>query len=266
MVLSETTKQKIYNIASEYIKIGLIPTQKLIKQKLGKGSNTTIHKYLRQWFQEYVKTASCLHDIDSEVNRNLEQTLQKQITQNEHYADELINAEKTIIKLKEENYNLQSLNQKLQFQLDGIVASKTTLENLYHELKSQLDSNTNTTISKQQKAIDELHVEIKLINQTSIEALRQASQNGHELLMQAKVEQINLQAKIDSLTKELLETKKQLHEAITIAQVQNKSLLRQNEELQTIIQEHGLEQVPQLEERSKLNPTNAKVRATIYGK
>ena len=103
-----------------------------------------------------------------------------------------------------------------------------------------------------QQTIDDLRLELKTANETSIAALRETSNKGHETLMHEKVNSINLQAKIDNLNKELLESKKQVHETIMTAQVQIRSLSRQNEQLQKIIQDHGLEKSPQLEEVGSL--------------
>ena len=52
-----------------------------------------------------------------------------------------------------------------------------------------------------QQTIDDLRLELKTINETSIAALRETSNKGHELLMQEKVNSINFQAKIDSVTR-----------------------------------------------------------------
>ena len=81
--------------------------------------------------------------------------------------------------------------------------------------------------------------------------------------MQERVISINLQAKIDNLTKELLESKKQSVEAIMASQVQIRSLSRQNEQLQKIIQGYGLDASPQSEEGDSLQFTK---EMAAYGK
>ena len=81
--------------------------------------------------------------------------------------------------------------------------------------------------------------------------------------MQEKVNSINLQTKIDNLTKELLDSKKKAYEASMTAQVQNRSLSRQNEQLQKIIEENGLDKLLSAAEGSSLAFTNG---AAIDGK
>ena len=116
-----------------------------------------------------------------------------------------------------------------------------------------------------QQTIDELRIELKTLNETSLTAIRETSTNGHEVLMQEKVNSINLQAKIDNLHKDLIESKNQLNVALLKSQVQTQPLLRQIEWQQKVIQDHvGLEKLRQLEEKSKLN-FNSQVEVG-YGK
>jgi hypothetical protein len=104
------------------------------------------------------------------------------------------------------------------------------------------------------------------LNETSLSALRDTSAKGHEAVMQEKVTNINLQAKIDSLNKELIESNKQLNGALMKAQIQHQPLLRQIEWQQKIIQDHvGFEKLRQLEEEGLRAKFNSSVKAS-YGK
>lgn len=253
------TEQQVINAANLLANSGKSLTLAAVRIHLGaKGSNVTIHKYLKKWKHECFKQGSNQQNFSEPYNnyieekRILEQTLHKQLTQNEHYAKELISAEKTNIALKEEINRLHIANQELQLRLTAVESTNNALLQTTQEINNRLDLNDNKIIQNMQQTIDDLRMELKTLNETSLTALRETSNKGHETLMQEKVTSINLQAKIDSLNTELLESKKQLHEAIMTAQVQNISLLRQNEQLQKIIQERGLDKLPQLEEESVL--------------
>ena len=116
------SKQRIFKAAQEIAIRGELPTAIKVRSTLATGSITTIQKYLQEWKIDCFKN-TILHkelNIDTynndelaEKNCILEQTLRKQITQNEHYAQELINAEKTNIALKEEVHQLQTTIQEL---------------------------------------------------------------------------------------------------------------------------------------------------------
>ena len=271
-------KQEVYNAIIDLVETGSIPTHSILKKKIGTIGDATIQKYFKQWKEECFKKivrslqqdpmqASQLKNNEThkllEENQNLEQAVNKHIAKIEHYAQELINAEKANIALKAEIQQLQTIIQKLQLELTEVKAVKHCLEQVTQKIQNELDLNTNEKIQKMQQTIDSLRLELKTLNETSIIALRETSNQGHEVLMQEKVTNINLQAKIDSLNKELLENKKQSHEAIMTAQVQNKSLLRQNKQLQKIIQEHCLDKLPQLDEELSLKFFK---EAASYGK
>lgn len=264
------SEQQIIEAATAILAKGHNLTLVAVRKHLGcRGSLSTIHKYLSKWKETCYKQAvnrTVNEKIDynvEEKNRILKQNLNKQFAQNEHYAQELINAEKANIALKEENHQLQTANQELQLRLTSAGATNDALEKVTQKIQQELNLNTNNTIQKMQQTIDGLRLELKTLNEKSIAALRETSNQSHEALMQEKVTTINLQAKIDNLTKELLESKKQLNEAIMPAQVQIRSLSRHNEQLQKIIQEHGLDESPQLNEELNLQFTKG---AAVYGK
>jgi len=265
------SRQDVLKAIESVILDGSNPTVTAVKLKLNSKSEATIYKYLHQWkqqcFMNMVTNKVNFEQIESnleEKDNQLKLELQKQLYKNEHYTQELIAAEKANIALKEENRQLQTANQELQLRLTAATATNNTLEQVTQKIQHELNLNTNETIRNMQQTIDGLRAELKILNETSLSALRDTSNKGHEALMQEKVTGINLQAKIDGLTKELLENKKQLNEAITSAQLQTRSLLRQNGQLQKIIQEHGLDKLPQLEEELRLN-FNTK-EAAFYGK
>lgn len=266
------SKKQIFTAAKELAARGELPTAVRVRSLVATGSIATIQKYLKEW-----KT-SCfnfnkdpIHDLNAtpttrdllESQRMLELSLNQQIAKNENYAQELINAEKAIFALKESNHKLQTTILELKLELKEATAIKNTLAQINQEIQNKLEFHDNNIINQQQQLIEVLQTELKILNETSIAALRETSNNGHEALMQEKVTSINLQAKIDSLNKELLDSKKQLNETIMSAQVQIRSLSRENEQLQKILQGHGLDESAQLKE--ELNLQFAK-GTTSYGK
>lgn len=269
------SEQQVVNAANLLANSGKSLTLAAIRIHLGaKGSNSTIHKYLKKWKHECFKQGSNQQNSSEPYNnymegkRILEQTLNKKTIQNEHYAQELINTEKTNISLKEEIYQLKTTIQELQLNLSKAAAVNATFEQVTQKIQHDLNLSANATIQNMQQTIDDLRTELKKLNEQSLAAVRDTSITGHEALMQERVTNINLQAKIDSLTKELIDTKKQLNESLITVQVQNKSSLRQIEWMQKIIQEHiGTDQLAQTENVDLDFKFHTTIEAeTLYGK
>ena len=267
------SKQEIFTTAKKLAAQGELPTAVKVRSLLATGSIATIQKYLKEWKTSCFNfNKDLINDLNAtptthdllESQRMLEQSLNQQIAKSENYAQELINAEKAMIALKESNHKLQTTTRELKLDLKEATAIKDTLAQINQEIQKKLEFNDNITINQQQQLIAALQTELKILNETSIAALRETSNNGHEALMKEKVTSINLQAKIDSLTKALLESNKQLNEAIMTSQVQIRSLSRQNEQLQKIIQENGLDQLPQQQKEGSSLESAKEVAA--YGK
>lgn len=255
------TQEQIFTIAYQIAINNYPPTVTKIRQTLGTGSKATVHKYFERWKKECFKKSIDILNTNSvepcrssetkheliENNLSIKQAINKQLVQNEFYAQELINAEKANIFLKEDNNQLQVQLQVVQLELKESRAINNTLEQITIEIKNKLENNDNKTIQNLQQTIEELKAELKKLNETSLEALREASTKGHEALMQEKVTSINLQAKVDSLYKELTDSKKQLFDATLKYQAQIQAFSRQIDWQQRIIQEHiGLDKLEKL--------------------
>jgi hypothetical protein len=270
------SRQQIFTAAKEIAAAGRLPTAVNVRQVLATGSIVTIQKYLKEWKK------SCFNQVnlrvDSNVNhhtnneelieqqRNLEQAINKQIAKNEHYAQELINAEKTNIALKETICQLQATNQQLQLELQETKAIKMTLAQVNLEIQTRLDTNNNDLINKQQLLINELRAELKELNVKSMLALQQTSSSSHELLMQEKLASMNLQEKINTMSKQLSELQQQLQTVNNKLAAKQQPLLRQIEWQQKIIQNHlGFEKLRQIEEEELRLKFNAQVQVA-YGK
>ena len=240
------SQQAVIKVAEELVLADCNPTVAAIRARLKNGSETTIYKYLNQWkkkcFRKMITNSSSFDTdiirVNLEEKRDLEQTLNKHIAQNEYYAQELIEAEKTNINLKDDCYQLQAKCQQLQSELNELKNINNALEQVTTEIKNKLENNDNKTIENLRQTIEGLKAELKKLNETSLEALREASAKGHDTLMQEKVNSINLQTKVDSLYKESIDLKKQLSDTVLKHQIQTQTLLRQVNEQQKIIQDH----------------------------
>lgn len=244
------SKAKVIEAAKQLVLANSTPTVAAIKLLLNSNSEVTIHKYLSQWKQQCFQLAvKNFSDPIPEAQRNLTLDLEKQLKQNEHYAQELINAEKTNIVLKEEIHKLQTNNQELQLELKEVKTIKITLEQINQEIQTRLDANNNDTIKNQQLLIDELRAELKELNIKSMKAIQETSSSAHELLMQEKITSMNLQEKVNIFNKQIIELQKELQTTNNMLAAKQQPLLRQIEWQQKIIQNHvGFEKLRLIEE------------------
>ncbi len=248
------TKEQIFNAVNTIVANGCIPTLSKLQDFLGSGSKVTIHKYFKQWKQEVFKKISDLNksfDLENksltEEHRSLKLELQEKLKQNQYYAAELINAEKLNIDLKAKNQQLELEQEKLQLNLTAAKDWRLDIETIIQQIKTEIKLSSNQTIQNMQQTIDDLRNELKIVNHKSLEAIRDSSSEGHALLIQEKVHSINLQATVNELNKKLLENKKELNELNITNKIQIKTLLRENECLQQILQEYvGGENLSQL--------------------
>ncbi|MGI9214777.1 MAG: DNA-binding protein [Gammaproteobacteria bacterium] len=240
-------KKEVNNAAESLVQEERVATVAAIKALLNSNSEPTIHKYLSQWkmacFKNMLQRESqqeCEPTIQevSELERSLKLDLQKQIQRNEEYTQELIQAEKAIVALKEEKDQLQTTNHRFQLELQEVTAIKATLTLVNQEIQSRLEYNKNNNITQQQQLIESLQIELKELNAKSMKAMQELSSSGHEVLMQEKVHSINLQAKNEQLMKELAESHKQLESMKLKAEFQVKVLQRQIKSQQQVLKNY----------------------------
>lgn len=218
------TKTDVYTAANFIASSGEIPTIAAVRGALGgRGSETTILNFLQVWKKErllhshvsVVVAEGTQLDLNEE-NRQLRQALKQQMAHNEHYAEELINAEKAVVKLQSENQQLQVSNKQLQEKLIEVTNLKDLLATLCHELKTTFSNDLDKILNDKNKVIDQLQQEIRDLNQISIQTVRQTSSDAHDLLMQEKVKTLNLEEKVGQFKKQL---DQQQNEVLTIHKV-----------------------------------------------
>ena len=218
-MLKKVSKQAVIQVVEKLILANCMPTIAAIRSQLNSGSETTIHKYLSQWkWQCFVKMVIDSNKqsnilIDQELieeHRALKLELQKQLSHNETYAKELINAEATIIKLTETNQQFQTTVKKLQNDLDATTKEKEALQDCYQKLTEAVASNRDAAILQQEQTIESLRQEIQTINQTSFNAVQQVSFAGHDALLQEKVKTLNLEEKLKELQQLVIQQQNKL--------------------------------------------------------
>ena len=166
-------QQQVLKIAQELVAAGEMPTAARIRAILKTGSLATIQRHLDEWKKDcFIRAertaAEGISPIELEAlvekNRILEQSLNQQMGKIGQFSSELMNAEKELLKLKEENQQLNSHNLELQEALKKMSMLKDTFEMLYQEIKAERDSFFEKVTREKNQIIEELKEEIKMIN------------------------------------------------------------------------------------------------------
>jgi len=209
MSYKKVTKKDVFKVASSIVEKGYDPTLANVRHFLGeRGSQTTLHKYLKEWKQQCFKSALGEErglgksQVLVEEKRVLEQVLHQQKIQNEQYSKELIKAEKAILQLKMENQSLQKEIPRLQDELKEMSSLKNHFESLYETIKEERAAVYERELGEKNRFIEALQEELKSVNQQAIIELRNAGYDRDDAVMQEKVTIINLQEKIIRLTEE----------------------------------------------------------------
>ena len=217
------TKQKIFDAAKVIAHMDKEPTIASVREHLAfTGSETTLHKYLKEWklkcFQLYesnhIKSVEQKDFADLQIkNQELTETIAKLEEHNKIVAAEFAKTERKNVDLNQSVVKLEDKLTLLEKELDDLKKDKEHLDNLYQNLKEEREVLLGRMEKDKDQLIASLREELRQTNQTSLEKIQDVSYNGHELLMQEKVKTINLEEKIKSLAEDQTRLQQELDNA-----------------------------------------------------
>lgn len=175
------TQDDVFKVANEIAVTGEMPTREAIYKKLGRGSGTTLHKYLTEWRTMLLKHAGRVQNSDLPLIKE-NQVLQQNVEQLTNLLT-TNSAELTEVENKLQEFKNQM--RELSRQLYDLRMEKTALE---------------SSMATKDKILESLKDEMRQIHQDSIEAIRQNADRFHEQLMQEKIKVINLEEKLRTQT------------------------------------------------------------------
>lgn len=141
------TKEDIFAAASEIFASGKNPTQAAVRAKLGRGSFSTITKYLNEWRSQQTEAEAIASDVEN-IPDSISALLRR------FYGVVRANVESSVI--GEQIELLESENEALRKQLDEHEAAKAELTGLkfaYQEALARLDQLTRENERLQQEMI-----------------------------------------------------------------------------------------------------------------
>ncbi len=216
-------KQKVFDAAKVIAHLDKEPTTANIREYLAfTGSQTTLHKYLKEWKLKCFKAYEAnyvgnveqkdIANLQSE-NQRLAATVGKMEEHNKIVANEFAKTEKKNIELTQKVVQLENQTSLLEKELDELKKEKKYLDKMYAELKEERELLLGRMERDKDQLIASLREELRQTHQTSLEKIQNVSYHGHELLMQEKVKSMNLEEKIKALTGDAVRLQQELNSA-----------------------------------------------------
>lgn len=237
-------KQIVFDAAKVIAHLNKEPTTTNVREYLSfTGSQTTLHKYLKEWrlkcFQAYDhNNVSTLEHQEGaklqEENRSLAATIGKMEEHNTIVAGEFAKTEKKNIELTQRVKQLDTKLHLEEEQLAGLKKDNGHLDNLYRELKEERAILLGKMEQDKDRLIASLREELKQTHQANLQKIQDVSYYGHDILMQEKVKAMNLEERIKALTEGMGKLQQELSNAKTVVE----PLKYQIKEMQKLITEN----------------------------
>ena len=234
-------KQKIFDAAKAIARLNKEPTVANIREYLAfTGSQTTLHKYLREWKIKCFKASEANHINElerkdftrlQEENQTLKATIGKMEEHNKIVANEFAKTERKNTELTQNLAKVETQLNLLEKEHGELKKDKQDAETLCREVKEERDVLLDRMERDKDQLIASLREELRQTHQADLEKIQHVSYSGHEFLMQEKVKSMNLEEKVKDLTENLNSLQQELTNANRVVE----PLRIQIKELQKLI-------------------------------
>lgn len=237
-------KQQIFDAAKVIAHMDKEPTTANVREYLAfTGSQTTLHKYVKEW---RLKCFKAYKDEDvsgiepQEVgklqmeNQNLAETIEKMEEHSRVVASEFAKTERKNIELTKVYEQAETQLNLISKELGDLKKDKEHSDNLYRDLKEEREMLLGRMERDKDQLIASLREELQQTHRDNLRKIQDISYQGHDLLMREKVNTMNLEEKVKFLTEEKTRLQQELNKS-------NKSvgpLKDRIKELQKIISEN----------------------------
>lgn len=200
MSKNSITKDKVFAAAIKIAGTGSMPTTVGLRQELGKGSDSTLHKYLQEWKSLLLKNAGRIGQDGnlSLLNENniLRQNIEELMQSLSNYTAQLQNLEQANAKVAQENVYLLQENTQQKIEIAGLQAQVINLRATIEHNSSEYQKVLDKIIAEKNHIIQFLQEEMRLTQVDAIEKIRDYSFKEHDMLIQERVKITNLQAEV----------------------------------------------------------------------
>jgi septal ring factor EnvC (AmiA/AmiB activator) len=210
--IGKVTKQKVFTAAKHIALRNQEPTTKSVRAYLAfTGSQTTIHKYLKEWKLQCFKNYGVEEDYslpaDIAAIRAENQELKKSVINtkehNQIISQELARTEKKNLELTQKLVTIEAETRELKAKYQATFQKAEQLESLYRHITEERTILLKQMAEEKDLLIASLRAELKEAHQLSLKEIQDTSYHGHDLLMQEKVKTYNLQEEVKTLTTKL---------------------------------------------------------------
>lgn len=206
-------KQQIFAAARAIAHLGKEPTMARVREYLAfTGSETTLHKYLKEWKLKCFKTCgtNSINDTEQqslvklqEENRVLKEAKGRMEEHNKVVANEFAKTELKNVELTQNLAKVETQLNLLEKEYEELKKDKQHIEDLCREIKEEREVLLGRMERDKDQLIASLREELRQTHQADLEKIQHISYSGHELLMQEKVKSMNLEEKVKDLTENL---------------------------------------------------------------
>ena len=186
---TQADQNSVFQAADSLYAADQNPTIKAVRELLGYGSNTTIHKYMSLWKQtkaEELAEEEEENDLELEL-KAVTQQLKQQQRNNQQLGKELLNTERKLATTEQElkeltiNFNNQTVAyNKLQLQLTATLT-------LNDEIKAERGNCLAQMLQTQEKLITQFQNDLKQINQESLNKVSEISIKNQDAWLAEKI-------------------------------------------------------------------------------
>ena len=259
MQKNRINKQKIFAAAKVMAHLDKEPTTTNIREYLAfTGSQTTLHKYLKQWRLKCFKAyqGNDTNDVEPQEiaklqaeNQSLTTTIAQMEEHNKIVANEFAKTENKNVGLTQSLTQLETQLKSLEEKYSELKKDKEHVDNLYEELKEEREVLLGRMERDTDRLIASLHEELSQTHRINLQKVQNVSYKGHDLLMHEKVKTMNLEEKVQSLTGDITKLQQELNNANQVVE----PLKREIKGLQKLIAENVTsEQLREYEKKQRL--------------
>ncbi len=222
------TQQHVYEAADTLYASNQNPTIKAVREFLGHGSNTTIHKYLSQWKEAKAEELAETEEDDTETKlKDVTQQLKQQQRSNQQLGKELLDLERKLAITEQElkTLTLAFSNQTLAY--NEVTLKLNAAVELSQEIKAERDSSLKQLSQLQQQLITQFQNDIKQINQESLAKVSEISIKNQDAWLVEKVKNKVLETTITELKAQVANLDKILQQEKNLNQPLRKKIVEQ---------------------------------------
>jgi hypothetical protein len=197
------TGDEIFSVATKIAAGGIMPTTASIRAALGRGSETTLHKYLQEWKTLLLKHAGRLSQNTNlsllDENKLLRSNVEALSENLSIYSQDLLKLEQDNANLTQENNELKAELQDHALMLESLKVQNFSMQEMLSKLSIERAETIEQILADKNKLIESLRDELHQVQIDAIEKVRDYSFKDRDLLITQQIKNQNLEIELNRL-------------------------------------------------------------------